>query len=513
MIDTSLFKKIVFTLIAGLSVTAVGVVLTWLQVTKSELQMSENAAREAVTVTERMLEETKRAAELARPLLLRPCTSETKAELSRLSIVIEPIRIINFFRQNKLSCSSYTAAVPEKEKITARAGQSLILTTDDYISPGVPVMIFKSSYPEGDITVSVATHWSARMLNRLSQNRPLTLRAVDVVLTRDNHLEKSRSPVNVSSVHSGLFPFSVEYPVTATIPLMTIFRKGALSLFLSVLLGIAVATSIWLVKFRKKSLHEELSHAVRLGEIVPWYQPIVSTTTGKISGVEVLARWIKPDGKVITPDEFIFEAEKTGLIVDITRYMMLQAARELPALFSQSEECWHIGFNFTQSHFMDSGFIAECQAFVDSFSDGNVLLTIELTEREPFDGSHEMLERLRSLHTCGFTLALDDFGTGYANMEYLHQVSVDIIKIDRIFVNRIGQGKSSEKLLLGFIDMAATLDLKIIAEGVETEKQAVWLKEHGVEWLQGYLYSPPVPPEKLQLIISNSIKQGVDKTP
>ncbi|MFQ3395327.1 EAL domain-containing protein [Enterobacter mori] len=493
------FRKITVAFIAGLAVTAVGTALTWAQVTQSELYASARAAVGVVTMTERLLEKTNRALQLASPHEKESCTAELRAELNRLAIGIEPVRMINIFRNNQLVCSSYEAADPKKEKISAPLGQKLILTTDDYISPGTPVMILRSGSPEAYTTVSISTYWSAKTLSLISQHRPLSLRVGDTVLSLDNRLIKTPSTPNVHSIHSGIYPFSIEYSGARAIPVKLFLKEGALSLLLSGLLGIFAAALLWKIKFREKSLEDKLRKAIREGEIVPWYQPIINGNTGKISGVEVLARWVKPGGEVVPPVAFIFEAERTGLIADITRQLMLTAANELPAIIGDDHDCWHIGFNVTHSHIMDTGFVTECLSFIDAFPAEKILLTVELTEREPFNGSDKMKERLRTLNRWGVSVALDDFGTGYANMEYLHHNSVDVIKIDRVFVKRIGQGKSAEQLLQSLIDMAKALDMKIVAEGVETLEQEAWLKKHGVGWLQGYLYSPPVPIDKLKI--------------
>lgn len=495
------FYRILLTLTAGLTVTAAGAVLTWYQVSDTELRRTATAAREVVSVTERLLDEAHSAIDLSRPMLTQPCTPEIQAELGRLAIGIEHIRVINIFRQNLLYCSSYDGADPVREFISAGDSQTLLLATDDYISPGEPVMILRRNYGHRSITASVATQWTADALRLPGIRRALSLRTGSTVLTRDNHLMKAPRVEDTHAVHSGLYPFSVEYPGIRSIPLALYLHEGALSLLLSALLGTTMATALWLVIFRRRTLYEELHRAVRKGEIVPWYQPIVDASTGRMAGVEVLARWKKPDGTVLSPAIFIAEAENSDLIVTLTRHLMECAARELPPLLSDQPQ-WHIGFNVTHTHILETGFITECQTFMSAFPPDSISLTIELTERERFDSSEEMRNRLKRLNTAKVTIALDDFGTGYANMEYLSEIPMDVIKIDRVFVSRIGQGYMAEQLLLSLFEMARALNMEIVAEGVETEAQANWLKERGVSWQQGYFYSPPVPLNKLKKHLS-----------
>ena len=486
-----LYQRIALTLSVEITITAVGALLTWYQVAETDLNRAASDAREVVSSTERLLNETRSAIDRARPLLTEPCTPEVNAELSRLAIGMEHIRVINFFHQNILACSSFGGADPVREFISAGDKQTLLLTTDDYISPGEPVMILRRHYGDRSITASVATHWTADALKRPRSHRPLSLRTANSVLTAGNHLVKASPASNTHAVHSGLYPFWVEYSEKRHIPLPLFLREGALSLLLSALLGTAVATALWQILFRRRTLYEELRRAIKKGEIVPWYQPIVDVTTGRIAGIEVLARWLKPDGTVLSPANFIAEAESSELIIILTRHLMEQAARELPSLL-ENQPCWHIGFNVTHAHIQETGFITECLSFTAAFPPDSISLTIELTEREPFSNSEALRCRLMRLHVSGIAIALDDFGTGYANMEYLSEIPVDVIKIDRVFVSRIGQGPAEEQLLLSLIEMAKALNMKIVAEGVETEMQANWLREHSVSWLQGYFYSRPV---------------------
>lgn len=502
--------RIAATLVTGLAVTLCGAALTWYQVSQAELNDTALAATQAVRANERLLDEAQSAAELVHPLLLQPCNPFTRTELSRLAIGIEHIRVINLFYHNHLTCSSWDGARGVKENVPAGPDHTVTLLTDDYISPGVPVIVLRSAFPEGTVTTSMTTHWSAVALKLLSTHRPLSLRADNIVLTADNRLRRAADadPGRGSrhAIHSGLYPFSVEYPGARMIPSTLYLREGMVSLVLSVLLGAAAAIGLWQLAFRQRTPYEQLTAALKRGEIVPWYQPVVDTQTGKITGVEVLARQIKSDGTVVPPDRFIPVAESSDLIIPLTRNLMALAARELSELLMNTDHHWHVGLNVTQAHVLEPGFPAECMTFMDAFAPGCIMLTVELTEREPFDSSPEMLRRLQQLHHSGIAVALDDFGTGYANLEYISEVHVDIIKIDRAFVRRIGQGETGERLLESLISMAGALELRMVAEGVETGEQAQWLSTHGVSWLQGYLFSPAVPVSQLSEVAVNCVQ-------
>ncbi|NEG59690.1 EAL domain-containing protein [Pantoea agglomerans] len=504
--------NISITVVTGFVIALVGTTLTWYQVTQAELNNTALAASNVVRANERLLDEARSAAALASPLLLHPCTPQIRTELGRLAIGIEHIRVINLFSLNHLICSSWDGAIAVKEEVPAGAGYTLSLLNDDYISPGVPVMVLRSRFAEGTVTTSMTTHWSAVALRLLSTHRPLTLHVGDTLLTGDNRLHPTTESKGkaLHAVSSERYPLSVEYDARRYIPITLFLREGALSLLLSFLLGTAVATGLWLRAFRSKPPYEQLAVALKRGEIVPWYQPIIDAQTGIIIGVEILARQLKPDGSVIPPDHFIPVAESSDLLIPLTRALMMQAARELPEILKQIDQRWHVGLNVTHAHMLETGFITECLLFVDAFAPGTVMLTIELTEREPFDSSKEMRTKLKRMHDNGITVALDDFGTGYANLDYIAEIQVDIIKIDRTFVRRIGEGESGERLLNSVIEMGNALQLRMVAEGVETHEQVKWLTSHGVSWLQGYLYSPPVNLQSLITFVERWERENVN---
>lgn len=497
MISHLLKLSVTFTF--GLAVALAGTALAWYQATTDEINDTAMSAAQVIRINEQLLDEASSAARLARPLLLQPCTLQTRTELSRLAIGIEHIRIINLYKQDNLVCSSWDGALTVKEDIPGRTGHALTLLNDSHVSPGVPVMVVRTVFPEGVVTASMTTHWTAASLRLHTAFRPLILKTGDMTLDGYNHLalDSGKNEKTFDVIKSERYPFSVAYDRSRVFSLAHLLHEGAATIFLSVLLGTCAAAGLWLFAFRPRTPYEQLAVAIKRGEILPWYQPVINSQTGDIIGVEVLARLVKADGRVVTPDRFIPVAESSDLIIPLTRGLMAKAAAELSALRKTAGDCWHININLTQAHVLEPGFITECLEFVDAFAPESIVLTLELTEREEFDSSLEMLTRLQLLHDNGINTALDDFGTGYANLEYLSEIQVDIIKIDRTFVRRIGHGEPGERLLTSLIEMACALELQIVAEGIETREQAEWLSLRGVNWQQGYLYSPPVPLQEL----------------
>lgn len=263
-----------------------------------------------------------------------------------------------------------------------------------------------------------------------------------------------------------------------------------------VLLLLIAAAAGWLCRWalrRPASRYHELQRALDAEEFVPFFQPIVSSRDGRWAGLEVLMRWQHPREGLVRPDLFIPYAEDCGLIVPITRQLMKHTALELGACLDLLPDDFHVGINITARHCQDPTLFDDCRDFLAAFPEGKIALTLELTERElirPSAEMHALFERLRRL---GVSIAIDDFGTGQSSLSYLQQFKVDFLKIDQSFVAMIGVNTLSRHVLDSIIDLSAKLELRVVAEGVETEEQHAYLAARDVEFLQGYLFARPMP--------------------
>lgn len=167
---------------------------------------------------------------------------------------------------------------------------------------------------------------------------------------------------------------------------------------------------------------------------------------GTLRGVEVLARWKHPTAGYISPASFIPVAEKSGLIIPLTRGLMRQVAANMNAIASKLPEGFHVGINFSASHISSPSFVAECLKYKESFKRKDLNLVIEVTEREPLHVDEHLVQTLNVLHENGFVIALDDFGTGYSGLSYLHDLHIDYIKIDQSFVARVNSEEDSTRI-------------------------------------------------------------------
>jgi len=233
----------------------------------------------------------------------------------------------------------------------------------------------------------------------------------------------------------------------------------------------------------------DLERAIQAGEIKPYYQPVVNLATGKIAGCEVLCRWEKKSGQIVPPGSFIDYAEVTGLAVPMTLSLMQQVRTDMSELCREIPDL-KISINLFEGHFRDSTIVEDVQAIFGGSPINFRQLCFEITERRPIGNSTAANSVIAGLHALGCRLAMDDVGTGHSNLAYIQTLGVDIIKIDRVFVDMVKPDTTTVPVLDGLISMARDLGTEVIAEGVETQEQAVYLRRHGVLLAQGFLFAP-----------------------
>lgn len=233
----------------------------------------------------------------------------------------------------------------------------------------------------------------------------------------------------------------------------------------------------------------DLERAISAGELIAYYQPVINLRTGALAGCEVLCRWEKRSGEVVPPSVFIDYAEITGLAVPMTVSLMQQVRAHLSELCRDMPDL-KISINLFEGHFRDGAIIDDVRQI---FADSPIAfrqLVFEITERRPLADSAEATAVIGGLHALGARLAMDDAGTGHSNLAFLQTLGVDIIKIDRVFVEMIRPGAAQVPVLDGLIAMSRDLGTDIVAEGVETEEQAMYLRSRGVIMAQGFLFAP-----------------------
>ncbi len=243
-------------------------------------------------------------------------------------------------------------------------------------------------------------------------------------------------------------------------------------------------------------LEIELQQALKKHEIQVLFQPQVNAQTSKLYGAEALVRWQHPELGLISPEQFIPLAESTGLIIHLGRHIIQQAISQAVQWWQQGHPI-HIGINLSARQFNDP----ELLSFITQqphFAEVAPCLDIEITESTAMRDIEQSLHLLNQLKAYNLELAIDDFGTGYSSLAYLQTFPIDALKIDRAFVLNL-DNETGQSLCKAIIQLGKSLNLKIIAEGVETETQADFLRQQGCDIFQGYLFGKAMLPQDLEV--------------
>ncbi|MCU6669247.1 EAL domain-containing protein [Enterobacteriaceae bacterium H4N4] len=239
-----------------------------------------------------------------------------------------------------------------------------------------------------------------------------------------------------------------------------------------------------------------LRTAIAQRQIAPFYQPFIDARSGQIAGIEVLARWRHPLYGYVSPDVFIPLAEKHHLIVPLTHLLMEQVVTDLQHQIHRFPHGTYICINISAQNCLDPRFECDTREMVRKLKANQSHVVVEITERHPLHFTPQLNEWFAALRRADISLALDDFGTGYSNLAYISALNPEFIKIDKQFVSQIGVSDDT-RLVDSLIDLAKNMRLKIIAEGVETEAQANYLRSKRIDYLQGFYFSKPLSASEL----------------
>jgi diguanylate cyclase (GGDEF)-like protein/PAS domain S-box-containing protein len=238
----------------------------------------------------------------------------------------------------------------------------------------------------------------------------------------------------------------------------------------------------------------DLRQALERQEFQVYYQPIVSAKNGTIAGFEALIRWLHPERGFVSPAQFIPIAEENGSIVPIGQWVLESVCQQIKLWQAQfGSRTPKVSVNLSAKQLRDAHFLKKIDCLLEQTAIEGSYLQLELTESMLMDGVEYLLELLSQLRKRGIQLSIDDFGTGYSSLSYLHRFPVNYLKIDRSFVRDIDSKHESLKITESIVALARNLNIAAIAEGVETKAQLSLLGQLNCEYIQGYLFSPPVP--------------------
>lgn len=488
-------------ILAAVVPIAVMVYATWdraVSVEQSRLrEIAERALRRADVSYEQSLT-VLRSAEASR---LPPCSAEHIRRMQSLVMTTPSVDQMGYFEGGKLRCTSWgmfngDADQPAPDHVTSDGagisldvrpqttdGSKVIAVTYGAYDTLVDPRRFVDVIADPQVRLALASPDGRLLSSQSGMDNALLLQQL-----RDPGEGLDKDTL-YATARNGEWLAIATAPRTA---LAATFRQQA---WLFVPLGLLLAAAgaglvIWLSR-RRLSLRGELGVAIRRRELYLHYQPIIELETGICVGAEALVRWQRPDGTQVRPDIFVPLAEEHGLITALTDLVIENVVDDMRDLLVQDRSA-HIAIN------LDAGDIISGRALrsiTERMAGSGILpqqIWLEATERGFLDADRART-MLAAARRAGHSVAIDDFGVGYSSLQYLQQLPLDALKIDKSFVDAIGTESATSPVTPHIIDMAKELGLWVVAEGVETEPQLAYLHSQQVQFGQGWLFSRPLP--------------------
>ncbi len=246
-------------------------------------------------------------------------------------------------------------------------------------------------------------------------------------------------------------------------------------------------------------VYNELKLALDKGELEMYYQPMIEMKTGKIAGFEALMRWQNPEKGLIPPNLFIPVAEESKMIVEMTKWAFDRSCLDIQSLqhvanhISCTDKPLFMSINFSATDFEQPDFIENIEKSISKTQVNPERLHVELTERLLVANPENAKKQLEACNKLGMDISLDDFGTGYSSLSYLHYFPIDTLKIDRSFISSMLKQRSSFMLIKSIIGLAKNMEMRVIAEGIETADEARTIQSLGCDYCQGFLFAKAMP--------------------
>jgi diguanylate cyclase (GGDEF)-like protein len=254
-----------------------------------------------------------------------------------------------------------------------------------------------------------------------------------------------------------------------------------------------------------------LRKAIEHDELSLHYQPKVDLQTNEVVGLEALLRWYSPTLGNVSPDKFISVAEEAGLIISIGEWVLHTACQQMILWQQAGIKSLLMSVNVSARQFQEQDFVEKIQSILLKTGLKAENLELELTENILMDSSDQTVNTLTKIESLGITLSIDDFGTGYSNLSYLHKLPIHILKIDKVFIDAVTAGAQKAPIVDTIIHFAKNLNLKVVAEGVETADQVNYLKKQGCDQIQGYFFSKPLPVDAATTLLASGKKLSLVK--
>ncbi|SHH94566.1 diguanylate cyclase (GGDEF) domain-containing protein [Clostridium collagenovorans DSM 3089] len=256
-------------------------------------------------------------------------------------------------------------------------------------------------------------------------------------------------------------------------------------------------------EIRKRILNErEIENTMHLAlknkEFIPYFQPQYDLQSGKVVGVEALIRWITPEKGLVPPNDFIPIFEKNGFIIELDKYVLEEVCKIIKSWIDRGIEPIMVSINMSRLHLHNINFIDNFEEIIKKYDVPARLIELEITESAVFDNIAIFNDIIDKLKKIGFVISMDDFGSGYSSLNLLKDVTMDILKLDRDFFNKSYATERDKIVVTSIVEMAKQLNMKVVAEGVETEGQVDFLKDINCHMAQGYYFARPMPTEEFE---------------
>ena len=486
-----------------------------------EFSLLHGYAQNALYLADRTAQQMSDATQQLEQAHLPPCSPQEIALMRRIAVNSDYLQAVGRVSQNQLVCSSLGvnqllslgpadfvqntgSAVRTAVRLPLAGGKPLLVVERGgfaaFVSPSLPISV-PTDGPGFFIAIfSVST---GRLFTGTGPIRPACLAAA----RKSAHSDLVAGHFLASVARSSNFDIAA----LAAAPQSLIERKVREDLYpfvtVGILCGLALAGAVFYLSRIRLSMPGLLRAAARRNEFFVEYQPVVDLATRRWMGAEALVRW-RRDGYVVFPDVFIPIAEATGVIPLITRRVLAQVAADLPAILRRHPD-FHVGFNLSAPDLHSPETLELLKQLLRTSGAPPTSLVVEATERGFLQGetSRELVSSIRGL---GMAVAIDDFGTGYSSLSRLTSLKLTHLKIDKSFIETIGTDGATSQVVMHIIEMTHALDLRIVAEGVETEEQARFLAERGVHFAQGWLFARPMP---LQDLLDRMASAPADTVP
>jgi EAL domain-containing protein (putative c-di-GMP-specific phosphodiesterase class I) len=251
----------------------------------------------------------------------------------------------------------------------------------------------------------------------------------------------------------------------------------------------------------KLRMESSLRYAVSHCQFDVFYQPLVNVYTGKMAGMEALVRWFRPGYGYVPPSDFIPVAEETGLIVPMGEYVLKTACAQNKAWQQAGYPPLRMSVNLSARQLQQQNIIETIKRVLDETGLNPKWLGLEITEGAALKDLGLTVKTVQKLRDMGIEVSLDDFGTGYSSLNYLKQLPIDVLKIDKSFIHSAKAGWNEDTIIRAVILLAHSMNINVVAEGVETGEQFEYLKEQNCDKVQGYFFSKPLPSAEISILL------------